>query len=101
MDASDLAVISVVSVLAFGFMAMGIGFFGIWVGMRSEMREMKAELTTEIRVVGVRVSDVELEQARMRGVMSVIQPQAHAHEYTGGRPNPTADTQSPPPTAND
>ena len=101
MDASDLAVISVVSVLAFGFMAMGIGFFGIWVGMRSEMREMKAELTTEIRAVGVSVSDVELEQARMRGVMSVIQPQARAHDFAGARPNPTADSQSAPPNAND
>ena len=96
MDASDLAVISVVSVLSFGFMAIGATLFGIWVGMRNEMREMKAE----IQAVGVRVSDVELEQARMRGVMSVIQPQAHAHEYTGARPNPTADSQSPP-TAND
>ena len=88
MDASDLAVISVVSVLAFGFVTIGIAFFGIWIGMRNEMREVKADLTAEIRAVGARVSDAELEQARMRGVMSVIQPQAHTHESTGTRPNP-------------
>jgi len=84
MDASDLAVISVVSVLAFGFVTIGATLFGIWVGMRNEIREMRAE----IQAASVRVSDVELEQARMRGVMSVIQPQAHAHESTGTRPNP-------------
>ena len=84
MDASDLAVISVVSVLAFGFVTIGATLFGIWVGMRNEIREMKAE----IQAAAVRVSDVELEQARMRGVMSVIQPQAHTHESTGTRPNP-------------
>ena len=84
MDASDLAVISVVSVLAFGFVTIGATLFGIWVGMRNEIREMKAE----IQAAAVRVSDAELEQARMRGVMSVIQPQAHTHESTGTRPNP-------------
>ena len=86
MSASDLAIISIVSVLAFGFMTLGITFWGIWVGMRNEIREMRAEHREDIRAMsvridaaGVRVSDVELEQARMRGVMSVIQPQAHAH----------------------
>ena len=82
MDASDLAVIGAVSVL--GFAIIHIALFGFWISMRNEIREMKAE----IRAAIVRVSDAELEQARMRGVMSVIQPQAHAHESTGTRPNP-------------
>ena len=43
---------------------------------------------SEISAATARVSDAELEQARMRGVMSAIQPQAHAHESTGTRPNP-------------
>ena len=110
MDASDLAIISVVSVLAFGFMTIGIALFGIGLGMRNDVRELRSEMTdmrselmTEIRAAGVRVSDAELEQARMQGVMSVIQPQAHDHtrESSGTRQNPPADSQSAPPTDND
>ncbi len=94
MNTSDLALISVVSVLAFGFMTISIGLFGIWIGMRNELREskselrdMRAELMSEIRDVGVRidavsvrVSDAELENARMQGAMSVIQAQSHSHD---------------------
>ena len=110
MDASDLAVISVVSVLSFGFVAIGATLFGIWVGMRNDVRELRAEMTdmrselmTEIRAAGVRVSDVELEQARMQGVMSVIRPQAHDHarESAGTRQNPPADSHNAPPPDND
>ena len=103
MDTSDLAIISVVSVLSFGFVAIGATLFGIWVGMRNDVRELKVELMTEIRAAGVRVSDAELEQARMRGVMSVIRPQAHDHtrESAETRQNPPADSQNAPPTDND
>lgn len=80
MSTSDLAIISVVSVLAFGFMTITIGLFGIWIGMRNELREMRSELKDEIRAVSVRVSDAELENARMQGAMSVIQAQAHSHD---------------------
>lgn len=85
MNTSDLALISVVSVLAFGVMTISIGLFGIWVGMRNELREsrselrdIRAELMSEIRAVGARVSDAELENARMQGAMSVIQAQSHS-----------------------
>ena len=98
MDASDWALIGAISVL--GFIIIHAALWGFWIAIRNEIRAMRAELTTGIRAAGVRVSDVELEQARMQGVMSVLQPQAHAHEFTGARPNPTAESQSAP-TAND
>ena len=94
MSATDLAIISIVSVLAFGFMTIGIAFWGIWVGMRNELREMRAEHREDARATSARVSDVELEQARMQGIMSVIQPQARAHNAP-----PSAD--SNPPTDDD
>ena len=70
-----------------------LAILGIWLSLRKEMREMRTEFTHEIRAIGaggVRVSDVELEQAYMRGVMSVIQPQAHAHNAP-----PSADSNPP------
>ena len=84
MDASDLAVISVVSVL--GFVIIHIALFGFWISMRNEIRATRAEILAA--GVSVRVSDAELEHVRMRGVMSAIHPQAHTHESTGTRPNP-------------
>ena len=98
MDASDLAVIGAASVL--GFIIIHAALWGFWIAVRNEMRAVRAELTTGIRAAGVRVSDAEIERARMEGVMSVIQPQAHAHESAGARLNPPADSQSAP-TAND
>ena len=84
MDASDLVVIGAVSVL--GFAIIEIALFGFWISIRNEIRAMRAEILA--LGVSVRVSDAELERARMRGVMSVIQPQAHARESAGTRPNP-------------
>ena len=83
MSASDLAIIAAVF-LALCFLA-NLAILGIWLSLRKEIREMKSELTHEIRAIGVRgggggVSDVELEQAYIRGVMSAIQSQAHAHD---------------------
>ena len=74
MDASGLAIISVVSVL--GFTIIHIALLAFWIDIRNEIRAMRAELKTGIRAelvvgiraAGVRVSDAELEQARMRGV---------------------------------
>ena len=84
MDASDLVVIGAVSVL--GFVVIQIALFGFWISMRNEIRAMRAEILA--LGVSVRVSDAELERTWTRGVMSVIQPQARAHESTGTRPNP-------------
>ena len=84
MDASDLAAISAASVL--GFAIIHIALFGFLISTQNEIRVVRAEILAA--GVSVRVSDAELEQARMRGVMSVIQPQARAHESTGTRPNP-------------
>ena len=100
-DASGLAVIIVVSVL--GFTIIHIALLAFWIDIRNEIRAMKAELVVGIRAAGARVSDEELEQARMQGVMSVIQPQAHcrAQESAGARRNPPADSQSAPPSDND
>ena len=97
MDASDWALIGAISVV--GFIIIHAALWGLWIAIRNEIRSARAE----IRAIcaGVRVSDAELERAWMEGVMSVLQPQAHAHEYTGARPNPTAESQSPPPTASD
>ena len=94
MEASAWAVIGAASVL--GFIIIHVALWGFWIGMRNEIRAARAE----IRAAGVRVGDAELERARMRGVMSVIQPQARAHESAGTRPNPTDGSQSAPPSAN-
>ena len=109
MDTSDWAVICAVSVL--GFTIIHIALFAFWIDIRNEIRAMRAELKTGIRaelVVGiraasVRVSYAELEQARMQGVMSAIQSQAHyrARESAGARQNPPADSQNAPPSDND
>ena len=101
MDTYDLALISVISVLILGYMTMVIALFGIWIGTRNEARETRTELKEEIRALGARVdaaservSDAELEQARMQGVMSVIQAQSHSHDApptSGGPRAPSAD----------
>lgn len=101
MDASDWAVIGAVSVL--GFTIIHIALFAFWIDIRNEIRAVRAELVVGIRAAGARVSDAELEQARMQGVMSVIQPQAHDHarESSGARQNPPADSQNAPPNDSD
>ena len=86
MNATDLAIIAAVF-LAFCAL-FNAAILAIWLNLRKEIRGMRAELVTEIRAigagardaVGVRVSDAELENARMQGVMSVIQAQAHSHD---------------------
>ena len=110
-DASGLAIISVVSVL--GFTIIHIALLAFWIDIRNEIRAMRAELKTciraelvvGIRAAGARVSDKEFEQARMQGVMSAIQSQAHyrARESAGTRqnPHPPADSHNAPPTDND
>ena len=108
-DASDLAIISVVSVL--GFTIIHIALLAFWIDIRNEIRAMRTELKTairaelvgEIRAAGVRVSDAELEQARMQGVMSAVQSQARcrARESAGARRNPPADSQDAPPNDNE
>ena len=87
MNASDLAAISAASVLGFAIIHIAL-LFGFWISTQNEIRAVRAEILAAGVSVRVRVSDAELEQARMRGVMSVIQPQAHTHESTGTRPNP-------------
>ena len=63
MDASDLAAISAASVL--GFAIIHIALFGFLISTQNEIRVVRAE------ILAAGVSDAELEQARMRGVMSV------------------------------
>ena len=46
--------------------------------MENHVKELKAE----IAVQGRRVSDSELEQARLNGINSVLTSQTHTHEYT-------------------
>ena len=55
--------------------------------LRAEMREwgtgleaQMQELRAEVRLAGQRVSDAELEQARLNGVNSVLTAQSHTHE---------------------
>ena len=80
MSTTDLAIIAAVF-LAFCAL-FNAAILAIWLSLRKEIRGMRAELVTEIRAIGagVRVSDAELENARMQGVMSVIQAQAHSHD---------------------
>ena len=50
--------------------------------LRAEMENHVKELKSEIAVQGRRVSDSELEQARLNGINSVLVDQTHTHEYT-------------------
>ena len=78
MSTTDLAIIAAVF-LAFCALT-NLAILAIWISLRKEIRGMRAELKDEIRAVSVRVSDAELENARMQGAMSVIQAQAHSHD---------------------
>ena len=48
--------------------------------LRDEIETQGKELRTEIETQGRRVSDSELEQARLNGVNSVLMTQTHTHE---------------------
>ena len=92
MNVYEFAVLIAAIFLALCFLAH-LAILGIWLSLRKEMRDMRTEFTYELRAIGVggvRVSDAELEQAYKRGVMSVIQPQIHAHNAP-----PNADSKSP------
>ena len=51
--------------------------------LRDEIREQGRYLDKKIERYGRRVSQAELDQARMNGVNSVILQQTHTHEATG------------------
>ena len=91
MNAYEVAALIIIVFLTFCFM-VNVAIIGIWISLRKEMREMKTELRDEVRAIGVRVSDVELEQAYMRGVMSAIQSQTQARAHDAP---PSADSNSP------
>lgn len=48
--------------------------------LRTEVETQGKELKAEIETQGRRVSDSELEQARLNGVNSVLMTQTHTHE---------------------
>ncbi|MYA61876.1 MAG: hypothetical protein F4X94_04815 [Dehalococcoidia bacterium] len=48
--------------------------------LRGEIEAQGRELRGEIEAQGKRVSDSELEQARLNGVNSVVVNQAHSHQ---------------------
>ena len=48
--------------------------------LRAEMKSEIQELRAEVRLAAQRVSDAELEQARLNGVNSVLTAQSHTHE---------------------
>lgn len=75
MDPSTMTIFITVII---GFTGLAIGLFAglatLWTGVRNELREM-----------GVRVSETELEQARQEGANRVLERFAHGHETaTGG-----------------
>ena len=51
--------------------------------LESKIELQGRELRNEIQEQGQRVSQAELDQARMNGVNSVILQQTHTHEATG------------------
>lgn len=59
--------------LALGFWAVVSNSNSRESALRSEMRDMRTELQSDIRnTLGSRLSDVEREQARLEGVKSVL-----------------------------
>ncbi len=81
-----------------GLIAILLGIFGLMWQMNSQStrlqeaidtqgRELRAEMKEqgeEIKAHGARVSQAELEQARLNGVNSVLLRQAHTHENLDG-----------------
>ena len=51
--------------------------------LNAKIETQGKELQAEIRAQGRRVSQVELDQARMNGVNSVLLQQTHTHERAG------------------
>ena len=51
--------------------------------LRAEMNEQGRELRAEIQEQGARVSQAELDQARINGVNSVLLRHIHTHENLG------------------
>ena len=93
----DTAQIITIVTIAIGIMAILLGLFGLmWqVSHQSsrletkidtqgrELRDEIREQGTRIEAQGTRVSQAELDQARMNGVNSVILQQTHTHESQG------------------
>ena len=48
--------------------------------LRADLKAEIQELRAEVRLAAQRVSDAELEQARLNGVNSVLTAQSHTHE---------------------
>lgn len=78
--------IGVIAILIAIFLAIGVY---VWQSSRSDARldrlEAKLEaqgddLRAEIRLASQRVSDSELEQARLNGVNSVLERHLHTHD---------------------
>ena len=81
-----------------GLIAILLGIFGLMWQMNNQStrlqeaidtqgRELRAEMKEQgedIRAQGARVSQAELEQARLNGVNSVLLRQAHTHENLDG-----------------
>ena len=81
-----------------GLIAILLGIFGLMWQMNSQStrlqeaidtqgRELRAEMKEQgedIKAQGARVSQAELEQARLNGANSVLLRQAHTHENLDG-----------------
>ena len=80
MDASDLAVISAVSVL--GFVIIHIALFGFWMSMRNEIREC---LIMDAGSAGVSPATPEGRIGYRQTIMSVRRKPAEARIYRGSQ----------------
>ena len=76
----DSSILTIFVTMLIGFLGLAIGLFAglatLWTGVRNEI----AGLRTEMQAMSERVSETELEQARLEGEMRILAIIAHGHE---------------------
>ena len=97
----DTAQVTTLAATMFGIVTVLVAIFALMWQMNSQNSRLEAKIDTdvgrleakvdsqgrelrdEIRAMSARVSNSELEQARLNGVNSVLASQTHSHETPG------------------
>ncbi len=86
----DTAQVTTLVATMFGIVTVLVAIFALMWQMHSQNTRLEAkvdaqgsELRDEIRAMSERVSNSELEQARLNGVNSVLASQTHTHDTPG------------------
>ena len=75
----DTAQVATIVTVAIGIIAILLGIFGLMWQINSQSSRLEAKIEAQ----GTRVSQAELDQARINGINSVLLQQTHTHESRG------------------